>query len=150
MRLYNQYTAKRLSEVTFNMAVGAVSNNAEDARTLGYLRPTDITVFHPDRLLFDAKQAALEAAPVIRPSVSTAMGPLSGMIDRLLEVATNRGEMSAYDESIGQKMKFIVSKATSYEDCLAKERTEFLDLCSKALTHARINHMLLNGTALRN
>ena len=150
IRLYNQYTAKRLSEVTFNVAVGSVSNNAEEARTLGYLRPNDVSVFHPDRLIFEAKVAALSATTVDRPKVSTATGPLSGMIDRLLEVATQKGELSAYDESIGQKMKLVVSKATSYEDCLAKERTEFLDLCSKALTHARINHMLTNGTPLRN
>jgi 3-hydroxyacyl-CoA dehydrogenase len=150
MRLYNQFTAKRLSEVTFNVATGAVSNNAEDARALGYLRPTDLTVFHPDRLIYEAKVAALDVTPVDRPKVSTAHGPLSGMIDRLLEIATTKGELSSYDELIGQKMKLVVSKAVSYEDCLAKERTEFLDLCSKALTHARINHMLTNGTALRN
>lgn len=150
MRLYNQHTAKRLSEVAFNLATGTVSNNAEDARTLGYLRPTDQTVFHPDRLIMTAKQAALHAKPVDRPSVSSATGPLGGMIDRLLGVASGRGGFSAHDELIGQKIKFIMSKSTSYEDCLTKERTEFLDLCSKALTHARINHMLANGTPLRN
>jgi 3-hydroxyacyl-CoA dehydrogenase len=150
MRLYNQHTAKRLSEVAYNVAIGAVSNNAEDAHTLGFLRPIDITVFHPDRLIHTAKRAALEAKPVERPTVSTATGPLSGMIDRLLEVAAARGGMSAHDELIGQKIKLIMSKATSYEDCLTRERTEFLDLCSKALTHARINHMLVNGIPLRN
>lgn len=150
IRLYNQFTAKRLSEVTFNVATGAVSNNAEDARALGYLRPSDLTVFHPDRLIYEAKAAALEAKPVDRPKISATQGPLSGMIDRLLEVATTKGELSSYDELVGQKMKLVVSKAVSYEDCLTKERTEFLDLCSKALTHARINHMLTNGTALRN
>jgi 3-hydroxyacyl-CoA dehydrogenase len=150
MRLYNQHTAKRLSEVAFHLAVGSVSNNSEDARTLGYLRSTDVTVFHPDRLVHEAKLAALGAKPVERPSVSTATGPLSGMIDRLLDVAVSRGDMTAHDELIGQKMKLIMSKATSYEDCLARERTEFLDLCSKALTHARINHMLANGAPLRN
>jgi 3-hydroxyacyl-CoA dehydrogenase len=150
MRIYNQHTAKRLSEVAYNLATGAVSNNAEDARGLGYLRPTDETVFHPDRLFSTAKQAALNAKPVERPKVSTATGPLSGMIDRLLEVAISKGEISAHDELIGQKIKLIMSKATTYEDCLVKERTEFLDLCAKALTHARINHMLVNGTPLRN
>jgi len=150
MRLNNQHTAKRLSEVAFNMAMGMVSANAEDARTLGYLRNSDVTVFHPDKLLHTAKLAALEVELQARPSVSTANGPLSGMIDRLLEMAIGRGDMSAHDELIGQKIKMIMSKATTYEDCLSKERGEFLDLCMKALTHARINHMLANGTALRN
>ena len=150
MRLNNQQSAKRLSEVAFHVASGAVAGNAEEARLLGYLRPTDVTVFHPDRLIHEAKHAALVAQPIPRPAVSTAVGPLSGMIDRLLDVAIGKGDFSKYDEQIGQKMKMIFSKATSYEGCIAKERTEFLDLCTKALTVARINHMLEHGTALRN
>ena len=150
MRLYNQHTAKRLSEVAFNLATGTIANNSEEARQLGYLRPTDQTEFHPDRLIYTAKLAALEVKPVTRPEISTATGPLSGMIDRLLEVARAKGDMSKHDELVGQKIKIIMSKATSYEDCLTKERTEFLDLCTKALTTARIQHMLANGTALRN
>ena len=150
IRLYNQFTAKRLSEVTFNVAAGLVSNNSEDARALGYLRPTDLTVFHPDRLIHEAKLAALTAIPVERPQLSTTMGPVSGMIDRLLEVAKSKGNLSVYDEQIGQKMKTIISKAISYEECVAKERVEFLDLCTKALTVARINHMLSTGKPLRN
>lgn len=150
MRLYNQHTAKRLSEVAYNLATGAASDNADAARVLGYLRSADLTVRHPDCLLFEVKKAALEAKPVERPKVSTAMGPLSGMIDRLLEVGVSRGELTAHDELIGQKMKLVISKATSYEDCLTRERIEFLDLCSNGLTQARISHMLANGSALRN
>ena len=150
MRLYNQSSAKRLSEVAFNLAVGAVANNAEEARSLGYLRTTDQTVFHPDRLIYEAKKSALKVETTTRPDVSTAIGPLSGMIDRLLESALTRGDFSKYDEQIGQKMKVIFSKAQSYEECLSKERNEFLDLCGKALTVARVNHMLETGKPLRN
>jgi 3-hydroxyacyl-CoA dehydrogenase len=150
VRLNNQHTAKRLSEVTYNVALGTVSKNVEEARVLGYLRPTDVTIYHPDTLLFEAKQVALSVEPTPRPEISTSVGPLSGMIDRLLEVGTGKGLLTNYDETIGQKMKSIISKAATYEDCLAKERSEFLDLCGKALTTARINHMLTNGVPLRN
>ena len=72
------------------------------------------------------------------------------MIDRHLEVAVAKGEMSEYDENIGQKMKLITAKAHTYEECLLKERSEFVDLCTNALTVARIHHMLEHGTPLRN
>ncbi len=150
MRLYNQSSAKRLSEVAFTLALGTVAPNSEEARSLGYLRSTDLTVFHPDKLIFEAKRAALKVEPTARPEVSTAVGPLSGMIDRLLESSLSRGDFSKYDEQLGQKMKLIFSKAQTYEECLTKERNEFLDLCTKALTVARINHMLENGKPLRN
>ncbi|MDR3690164.1 MAG: 3-hydroxyacyl-CoA dehydrogenase NAD-binding domain-containing protein [Fimbriimonas sp.] len=150
MRLYNQQNAKRLSEVAIHLGTGVVASNAVEARSLGFLRSTDVTVFHPDRLIYEAKMAALEVKPEVRPEVSQALGPLSGMIDRLLEMASAKGELSAYDEQIGQRMKMIFSKARTYDECIAKERTEFLDLCGRALTVARINHMLEHGTPLRN
>ncbi len=150
MRLNNQHTAKRLSEVTYNVALGAVSKNADEAKVLGYLRPTDITVYHPDTLIYEAKRAALTVEATPRPEVSTSVGPLSGMIDRLLEIGTTKSLLTNYDETIGQKMKSVISKATTYDECLSKERSEFLDLCGKALTSARINHMLTNGVPLRN
>jgi len=72
------------------------------------------------------------------------------MIDRGLESLGTKGDFSKHDALIGQKLKVILAKAQNYEDCLAKERSEFLDLCAKALTVARISHMLENGKPLRN
>jgi 3-hydroxyacyl-CoA dehydrogenase len=154
MRNYNQFSAKRLEEVTMTMARGEVATNAEQARSLGYLRPTDSTVFHPDRLLFEAKKAAL-ALPLTtgnlgRPAWKTITGPLSGMIDRSLETAWKKGEMTEYDLLIGNRLKQIVSRANNYENSLERERSEFLELCNQALTHARIKHMLDSGKPLRN
>ena len=150
MRLLNQQSAKRLAEVTLTLAIGQVATNSQEARVLGYLRSTDTTVFHPDRLLFEAKNAALTVEPKPLPDLQTMIGPLSGMIDRNMETAVQKGDFSSHDELIGQKLKAIFSKATSYQECVTKERTEFIDLCTKALTVARINHMLENGKPLRN
>jgi hypothetical protein len=36
------------------------------------------------------------------------------------------------------------------EDALAKERSEFIELCKKALTVTRIRHMLESGKPLKN
>jgi 3-hydroxyacyl-CoA dehydrogenase len=150
VRLYNQHNAKRLTEVALNLAQGLVAPNADAARAAGYLRPTDITCYHPDRLLFEAKQAALTAKPVSRPAWTAPQGPLSGMIDRELEVAEKRGEITEYDGVIGDKIKGIFARSTSYEDALKRERTEFRDLSDNALTLTRIRHMVDTSRPLRN
>ena len=66
-RLNNQSSAKRLSEVALNLALGAVAPTADHARVLGYLRATDVTVYHPDRLLYEAKRLAMTSMPSPRP-----------------------------------------------------------------------------------
>jgi 3-hydroxyacyl-CoA dehydrogenase len=150
VRLNNQHSAKRLAEVAMVVSEGQVSQSADHARLLGYLRPSDVTIYHPDRLIFDAKQLALQAHPVARPIWTQPEGPISGMINRLQDEAKRRGEMSDHDELIGDKIRAVFAKSPSYEDALAKERTGFLDLCAKALSQARIRHMLESGKPLRN
>ncbi len=150
MRLNNENSARRLAEVAVTMAEGTISSTADHARTLGYLRATDVTSYHPDRLIFDAKKVALSASPIERPLWLQMEGPLVGMIDRGHAEARSKGSMSEYDEVIANKIKTIFAKATSYEDALAKERSEFADLCNRAFTHARIKHMLETNRPLRN
>jgi 3-hydroxyacyl-CoA dehydrogenase len=107
-------------------------------------------VYHPDRLITDAKMLALTAQNVQRPAWRTEPMPLMGMIDRELEIALERGDLSEYDVTIGQKIKHVFVKATGYEDALIKERVDFVDLCGKTFTLARLRHMLENGKPLRN
>ncbi len=150
MRAYNQASAHRLTEIAVNLAKGTVSASADHARFLGFLRPTDVTVYHPDRLLADAKILALQAQPTQRPVWSKEAMPLLGMIDRELDQAEGRDELSEFDVTIGHKVKQVFVKATGYEDAVLRERIEFLDLCTKSFTHARIKHMLETGKPLRN
>jgi 3-hydroxyacyl-CoA dehydrogenase len=145
MRLYNQHNAKRLTEVAVTLAQGEIAPTADHARVLGYLRPTDTTCYHPDRLITEAKRLALTAASTPRPAWSTIAGPLVGMIDRELAEARRRHEVSEYDEVIGHKIKQIMARCPTYEEALARERVEFLDLCDNALTIARIRHMVETG-----
>jgi 3-hydroxyacyl-CoA dehydrogenase len=150
MRMHNAHSAKRLAEAAALLAAGTVSNGADHARALGYLRPTDVTVYHPDGLLMAAKNLVLNAE-VVTPSVwTTPEGPISGMIDRSLQELRGRGELTEYDTVIGDKIRLVFAKAMSYENALDLERTEFIDLCGRALTHARIRHMLESGKPLRN
>ena len=150
MRLNNQFSAKRLSEIATTLTLGTVAANTEEAHSLGYLRNLDVTVFHPDRLLYEAKQLALEATPTQRPVWVNPEGPLTGMIDRSQETLRQQGLISEHDVLIGNKIKMIVSKSISYDQALERERSEFVELCGKALSHARIKHMLDTNKPLRN
>lgn len=150
MRIHHQESAKRLAEVAVNVALGTVGLNAEHSRSLGYLRAQDVTVYHPDRLITEAKRLVLTAVPTQLPAWSTPEGPVAGMIDRSLESARQANGLTDHDLAIAAKVKVVLAKAVSYEDALFKERTEFVDLCGKALTVARIRHMLDNNKPLHN
>ncbi|MFI5385453.1 MAG: 3-hydroxyacyl-CoA dehydrogenase NAD-binding domain-containing protein [Fimbriimonadales bacterium] len=150
MRLYNQHSAKRLTEVAVSLMEGAVAPNPDAARGLGFLRPTDVTVYHPDRLFTEAKKLVLQAKPWTRPAFQRPEGPITGMIDRAQDEAAKRLGMSDYDRTIGEAIKAVFSKTSGYDEALEMERREFTGLCGKALTHARIRHMLENGKPLRN
>ena len=150
MRLYNQFSAKRLAEIAKTLTDGTISMNADHARSLGYLRQTDVTVYHPDRLLTEATRLAKTCGSTKRPYWHTPEGPIGGMIDRELEEGRKSGVFSDHDKTIGDKFRVIFAKAVSYEDALRLERAEFVDLCKRALSHARIKHMLENNKPLRN
>jgi 3-hydroxyacyl-CoA dehydrogenase len=148
-RLHNQ-ASKWLPEVAVSLAKGEVSLNADHARRLGYLRPQDVTSYHPDRLIWDAKNLARTVEPVSRPNWNPLVGPIAGKIEQGLGQAKRLGHLSDYDEKIGERIKHVMTKAPTYEAALARERHEFLDLCTKALTQARIRHMIQHKTPLRN
>ncbi|MBI3721201.1 MAG: enoyl-CoA hydratase/isomerase family protein [Fimbriimonas ginsengisoli] len=150
LRLHAQASIKRLADVALTLTEGMISSNADQARALGLLRQTDVTIYHPDRLITDAKQLVLQALPPIRPTWRTADGPLAGMIERLIQEARQAGKLSEYDEVIGAKIKGIFAKSESYEEALERERVEFQELCFRALTGARIRHMLETSKPLRN
>ncbi len=149
-RVNNQFTTKRLCEVAGNLIAGTVSSNAEHARVLGYLRSTDTTSYHPDRLITTAREVALETTSLPRQEWLPAEGPLGGMIDRVIDQGKQRGELTEHDVMIAHEIKQIYAKSTSFEDGVLRERARFLELCRKKFTQARIRHMLEHNRPLRN
>ncbi len=142
--------AKSVVDTAARLTLGEVSANADQARALGYLRPTDHTVYHPERLITEARELAKTVEPRVRPDWQVPAGPIGGMIDRAQEQLRTKGDFSDHDEQIGDRIKAVLAKSTSFDDALARERQLFLELCEKALTQARIRHMLDNGKPLRN
>jgi 3-hydroxyacyl-CoA dehydrogenase len=142
--------AKSVVDTAVRLVLGDVSINADHARSLGYLRPTDITEYHPERLITRAREAAKTVEPTERPQWALPSGPLTGMLDRALDELVAKGTLSDYDRQIGDRVKAVFTKSTSFEDALLKERTLFIELTQKALTQARIRHMMETGKPLRN
>jgi 3-hydroxyacyl-CoA dehydrogenase len=150
LRLAHQHSARSLAEVGATMIRGVVSDNADHARVLGYLRASDVTCYHPDRLIYDAKQMVSQIVVTPRPAWKIVEGPISGMIDRTIDEDRKRGILSEYDAQLGEHIRQILTKCVSYEDAVAKEREEFLELCTKALSQARLRHMIETNKPLRN
>lgn len=142
--------AKAVVEMARHLALGTVSASADHARAIGYLRESDVTVYHPEMLITCARELAKHAAAVHRPSWATLEGPVTGMIDHDLEGIREKEKLSDHDIVIGDKIKAILAKSTSFQNALDMERSLFQELCKKALSLARIKHMLETGKPLRN
>lgn len=140
-----------------------VAKSAAQAKSLGYFKASDGVTMNRDRLLFDAKQKALELAkdyqvpaepePIRLPGSSGKMAlnmavgdlqksgkatPYDGVVsDCLAEVLTG-GEKADWTNPLTEK------------DILKLERAQFMILLKQKGTTDRIEHMLSTGKPLRN
>lgn len=142
--------AKEIADAAGTLSLGTVADNADHARKLGLLCASDATCYLADRLLMEAKEAALTVQPKVDPAWRDGMGPLSGMIDAKLDELQSKGLLTDHDVLIGDKVKQVFSKSASFEEALSVERKVFIELCKSGLTHARIKHMLETNKPLRN
>jgi len=149
LRLQSNGT-KGVVEAAKLIATGGLSANADDARKLGFLRDEDITVYHPDRLLTEAKKLVLNAKPLVRQAWQEVGGPIKGMIDQMQKDLIAAGSFSEYDAQINDKVKNVLTSASSFEDAVERERHAFVDLCKEGRSHARMKHMVDTGKPLRN
>ena len=150
MRLRYQTSLQDLTNGLKTIASGETSGFGYAALQKGFLRPTDSIASHPDRVIWDAKMMALTAEPRSMPTWKQMEGPLSGMIDRMIDEEMKAERFSNHDAAIAHKMKQVFTKPTSFEEALAIERQEFIELTQSALSVARIRHMLDSGKPLRN
>ncbi len=149
VRTINQNSHERLVESFSAIAQGIVAPNADSARLAGYLRPSDLTSYHPDRLVDTAKNALVEATPVRIPWLASPP-TLTGQLDRELARLRSQNLISEYDLTIGHAIKAVYAKSGSFEEAVMAERWHFLDLCHRAHSVARMRHMVENNKPLRN
>ncbi len=140
-----------------------VAKSAAEAKEIGYFKDTDAITMNRDRLLFDAKQKALELAQnyvAPEPVKEIRLPGPSGKYALDMAVADMRknGKVTPYDVEVCSLLTTVLTggekadwtNPVSEDDILKLEVREFLKLVRNEGTMARIEHMLTTGKPLRN
>lgn len=142
---------------------GKVSTSAGDARRLGLLRDADAVTMNRERLLADAKAAALALAragyqpPAPRNEIPAGGAGVRAALDLGVHLAWRGGRISDHDAHVGRTLSRILAggdlphaAAVSEQRLLDLEREAFLSLCGEPKTQERMAHLLKTGKPLRN
>lgn len=141
---------------------GKVSTSAANARELGFLRREDGVSMNPERLIGDAKAAALALVPGYAPGAPRQDIKVEGdagyaLMKMGVYLAHEGGYISDYDAVVGEKLAHVLSggrvtreQTVSEQYLLDLEREAFLSLCGQPKTQERMQHMLKSGKPLRN
>jgi 3-hydroxyacyl-CoA dehydrogenase len=144
------------------IANAKVSSSAAHARELGLLRACDGISMNPERLIGDAKAAALALVAGYAPGAPRQDIPVEGeaayaALKLALLAAREGGFITEYDVVVGEKLAYVLSggrlngsQTVSEQYLLDLEREAFLSLCGQQKTQERIEYMLKNGKPLRN
>jgi len=152
------------------MAMAKVGTSAEECRDWGYLRREDGISMNRDRLVADAKEAALAlvrggyqplAASWQEGAQTTQIKVLGDQFLAGAKLAIHMmlrgGYASEYDAHVGSKLANILAggalsspQMVSEQYVLDLEREAFVSLCGEKKTQERIAHTLKTGKPLRN
>ncbi|MGE5570524.1 MAG: 3-hydroxyacyl-CoA dehydrogenase NAD-binding domain-containing protein [Rhodospirillales bacterium] len=144
------------------IASAKVSTSAADARRLGLLRATDAVSMNPERLIAEAKAAALALAPLWTPGTPNCEIRVTGdpgyaamQLKAWLSYKGNHISETGLD--IAGKLAYVLSggrlsgpQNVPEQYLLDLEREAFLSLCGEPRTQQRIEHLLAAGKPLRN
>ncbi|HET7260019.1 MAG TPA: enoyl-CoA hydratase-related protein [Candidatus Acidoferrum sp.] len=159
-----------LKPVFETIAMAKVGTSAEESRGLGFLRREDGVSMNRDRLVADAKEAALA---LVRggykpPAASWLEGAQTTQIKVLgeqfltgaklvIHMMQRGGYITDYDAHVGRKLGNILAggpltspQMVSEQYILDLEREAFVSLCGEKKTQERIAHTLKTGKPLRN
>jgi 3-hydroxyacyl-CoA dehydrogenase len=151
-----------LKPVFENIAMAKVSTSGEEARSLGYLRPSDSIAMNRDRQVADAKQTALAMVRAgYHPPAPAEIRVLGEGFFAAAKLAIHmllRGEFaSEHDAVVARKLAWILAGGTitapqivSEQYVLDLEREAFVSLCGQRKTQERIAYTLKTGKPLRN
>jgi 3-hydroxyacyl-CoA dehydrogenase len=148
------------------IAMAKVSGSAEEARSLGFLRPGDLISMNRDRLVADAKATALAmvrsgyqspwASPT-EPSIHVLGEELLAAAKLFIHMMLRGEYISEYDAQVARKLASVLAggalsspQLVSEQYLLDLEREAFVSLCGERKTQERIAHTLKTGKPLRN
>jgi 3-hydroxyacyl-CoA dehydrogenase len=144
------------------IAMAEVAKSAEEARDLGFLRPTDSISTDPDALIADAKALALGLARSNYKAPRRRKFKLPGTsgrgaIEAFLYSMHEGGFITDHDLTVAGKVAWVLTGGdippntwVDEQHILDLEREGFLSLCGEEKSLARIQHMLTKGKPLRN
>jgi 3-hydroxyacyl-CoA dehydrogenase len=152
------------------IAMAKVGTSAEECRDLGFLRREDAVSMNRDRLVGDAKEAALalvrggyraKAANWHEGAQNTQIKVLGEQFlsgaKLVIHMMQRGGYITDYDAHVGRKLGNILAggalsspQFVSEQYVLDLEREAFVSLCGEKKTQERIAHTLKTGKPLRN
>jgi 3-hydroxyacyl-CoA dehydrogenase len=145
------------------IAQGKRSSSTLEAKSWGFLAPTDRIVMNPDHLLAVAKREALALAtagyrPPVRDKTIYAAGRDALAALRIKSyLYREAGYASEYDVELANRIAFVLCGGDLSEPqwveeqyILDLERSTFVDLCRQPKTQERIRSFLETGKAVRN
>ena len=146
-----------------SIAMAKVSTSAAEARTMGYLSPSDVIIMNRERVLLDAKARAREladagySAPLPRTDIPAPGDNILATLKIGIRLMREGEYISDHDVKVANHVAQIlcggkVTPATpvSEQYFLDLERQSFLSLCGEKKTAERIAHTLKTGKPLRN
>jgi 3-hydroxyacyl-CoA dehydrogenase len=152
-----------LRNTYMTISTAKVSTSAAEAFDLGYLRRGDEIVVNPNRVIAQAKAAAIELADAgySQPSQKTNIkvhGKGALAMFKTGVYAMKEGKyISEHDQKIADKLAYVMcggdlSSPTEVSEqyLLDLEREAFLSLCGERKTLERIQSILTTGKPLRN
>ena len=151
-----------LKPIFETIAMAKVSTSGEEARSLGFLRPSDLISMNRDRQVADAKRTALAMVRAgYHPPAPTEIRVLGNEFLAAAKLAIHmlvRGEFATeYDGVVGRKLANILAggalsapQMVSEQYILDLEREAFVSLCGERKTQERVAHTLKTGKPLRN
>lgn len=151
-----------LKENFKTIGMAKVSESAQKARGLGYLRDSDVIVMNRDHLIATAKTEARTLAeagyqPPVRPMIKVQGKQGFSALKLMLYIMHEAKFITDYDKVVAEKVAWVMSggelsepQEVPEEYILKLERDAFWDLLEDERTQARIEHMLKKGKPLRN
>ena len=140
-----------------------VAKSAAEAKEIGYFRDRDGITMNRDRLLYDAKQKALELAKDYKPPQPVEDIRLPGpsgeyALNMAVTDLAKVGKATPYDVVVSASLAHVLTggrtgdwtRKMSEQDILDLEREAFMALVHNKGTADRIDHMLTKGKPLRN
>ena len=152
-----------LQNIFMNIATAKVSTSAQEAREMNYLRATDQIVLNRSRLLYEAKQAAIELAdngytqPKMRTDIKVQGRTGIALFKAGLTTMRMGRYISDHDMKIADKLAYVICggdltspQVVSEQYLLDLEREAFLSLTGEKKTLERIQSLLAGGKPVRN